>query len=363
MSAMESPSNPGFTSSRNHASSNHASQSAFLPEDQASPSRTAPVAPVFIHPHRPRWRNYTAFVLSGGGARGALQVGILRALLEHGERPDVVIGTSIGAWNAAWVARDPTLAGIAGLEAAWHTTHPARVLLDMDPPPRTPAQALASMRLLSIARRLTAGYPSLYSDAGMQHFITRYLKDVTFEEMAVPLRVIAADITHGTRTIFSSGPVAPAVLASSAIPGVFPPVRIGDAVYVDGGSLDNCSLETALDLGARRLFVLDVGYDESGAGAPLWTSDGDPQTVRRGLGAPPLAAVLERTVQVMSRYQLARALERVPRGVEVHVFRPDTGEGGGALEFGKASQWIERGYQQAREYLRLHLPQSTTVHA
>ena len=334
------------------------------PEDNTSASGVAaPFAPVFIAPRQPRWRNYTAFVLSGGGARGALQVGILRALLEHGERPDVVIGTSIGAWNAAWVARTPTLAGIAGLEAAWHTTHPARVLLDMDPPPRTPAQALASMRLISIARRLTAGYPSLYSDAGMQHFIARYLKDASFEDMAIPLRIIAADITHGTRAIFSSGPVAPAVLASSAIPGVFPPVRIGDTVYVDGGTLDNCSLETALDLGARRLFVLDVGYDESGAGAPLWTSNGDPQTVRRGLGAPPLAAVLERTVQVMSRYQLARALERVPRGVEVHVFRPDTGEGGGALEFGKAPQWIERGYQQAREYLQLHLPHPAAVRA
>ncbi|MGH2515671.1 MAG: patatin-like phospholipase family protein, partial [Ktedonobacterales bacterium] len=140
--------------------------------------------------------------------------------------------------------------------------------------------------------------------------------------------------------------------ASSAIPGVFPPVRIEDTVYVDGGSLDNCSLETALELGARRIFVLDVGYDENSAGAPLWTSDGNPQTLRRGLGAPPLAAVLERTVQAMSRYQLARALERIPRGVEVHVLRPGTGESGGALEFGKAPQWIERGYRQALDDLR-----------
>lgn len=316
---------------------------------------TAPsVAPLTFKRRRPRWRNYTAFVLSGGGARGALQVGSLRALLELGERPDVVIGTSIGAWNAAWVARDPTLAAISGLEAAWHTTHPARVLLDMDPPPHTPAQALASMRLFSIARRLTAGFPSLYSDAGMQHFIERYLKDVRFEDMAVPLRIIATDITHGTRAIFAAGPVAPAVLASSAIPGVFPPVRLGDSVYVDGGSVDNCSLDTALDLGARRIFVLDVGYDENSAGAPLWTSDGSPQTLRRGLGTPPVAAVLERTVQAMSRFQLAQALERMPRGVEVHVLRPGTGEGGGALEFGKAPRWIERGYRQALDELRAH---------
>lgn len=312
-------------------------------------------------PRQPRWRNYTAFVLSGGGARGALQAGALKALLEYGERPDVLIGTSIGAWNAAWLARNPTLAGIAELEAAWHTTHPWRVLLDMDPPPHTPSQALVSMRIFSVARRLTAGYPSLYSDAGMQHFIERYLKDATFEDMAMPLRIIAADITNGVRTIFSSGPVAPAVLASSAIPGVFPPVRIGDTVYVDGGTLDNCSIETALELGARRIFILDVGYDEGSAGASLWTSNGEPQTLLRGMSTPPLAAVLERTVQVMSRYQLSRALERVPRGIEVHVLQPSTGEGGGALEFGKAARWIARGYAQASAYLRTHLPQSVAA--
>lgn len=367
MPATEPPSASARASSNGHSkrrpstTPSPGSPAAKLARGASSP--IAPFALAAFTPRQPRWRDYTAFVLSGGGARGALQVGILRALLEHGERPDVVIGTSIGAWNAAWIARNPTLAGIAGLEAAWHTTHPARVLLDMDPSPHTPAHALASMRLFSIARRLTAGFPSLYSDAGMHHFIERYLKEVSFEDMVVPLRIIAADITHGTRAVFSSGPVAPAVLASSAIPGVFPPVRIGDSVYVDGGSLDNCSLETALEMGARRVFVLDVGYDESSAGAPLWTSEGDPQTVRRGLGTPPLAAVLERTVQVMSRYQLARALERMPRGIEVHVLRPDTGDGGGALEFGKAPQWIERGYRQAREYLHLHLPQPAAVRA
>src|SRR5579863_2722396 len=69
--------------------------------------------------HRPRWRGYTAFVLSGGGARGALQVGALRALLECGERPDVIVGTSIGAWNGAVLARDPTLTGVEAVEEAW----------------------------------------------------------------------------------------------------------------------------------------------------------------------------------------------------------------------------------------------------
>jgi NTE family protein len=314
-------------------------------------------------PRRPRWRAYTAFVLSGGGARGALQVGALRALLEAGERPDVVIGTSIGAWNGAWLARTPTLEGIEALAAAWRSLHPTGVLLGTDPPANAPTQAVRSMRLLAVARRLTSGYPSVYPNTGLQNLVNTYLKDVQFEDMAVPLRIIATDLTRGQRMVFESGPVGPAVLASSAIPAVFPPVRIGDAVYVDGGALDNASLETALALGARRIFVLDVGYDESSAGAVLWSAE---QPVRSGraptAAAHAVAAVLERTVQVVSRYQLMRALERVPRGIEVHVIQPSTGEGGGALDFAKAPAWIERGYAEARKHLLAHLPEAAAVH-
>ncbi len=301
--------------------------------------------------HRPRWRSYTAFVLSGGGARGALQVGALRALLECGERPDVIIGTSIGSWNGAVLALNPTLAGVEAVEGAWRTAHPSRVLLGMEPPVNT-AQALAAMRALTAVRRLAAGEPSLYSDAGMRQMIARLLGDTTFEQMAVPLRIIATDITHGTRAIFGTGPVAPAVLASSAIPGIFPPVRIGEAVYVDGGALDNASVETALALGARRIFVLDVGYDEHGSHARLWSEVQPEDSHRRRIaGVLALSAVLERTTQVVSRYQLDRTLQRVPPGIEMHVLRIGTKAGGGALEFEKAPQWMRQGYEATAAYL------------
>lgn len=302
--------------------------------------------------HRPRWRGYTAFVLSGGGARGALQVGALRALLEAGERPDVVVGTSIGAWNGAVLASDPTLCGVETMERAWRSAHPIRVLLGMEPRAGSPAQALAAMRALTAVRRLAAGQPSLYSDTGMQQLLGKLVGASTFEELAVPLRVIAADITHGKRVVFDSGHVAPAVLASSAIPGIFPPVRIGDAAYVDGGALDNASIETALSLGARRVFVLDVGYDGHDAGSALWSEVQPQDSVRRRtMGVLAVSAVLERTTQVISRYQLDRALLRVPRGVETHVLHVSADAGGGALEFEKAPQWIEQGYDFARTYL------------
>jgi NTE family protein len=338
---------------------------------------------------KPRWSGYTAFVLSGGGARGALQVGALRALLEAGERPDVVVGTSIGAWNGALLARDPTLGGVDVIEAAWRGAHPTRVLLGMEPPANAPAQAHATLRMIAAARRVAAGRPSLYGDAGVREFVQRLVGDLTFEQLAIPLRVVATDITHGTRAVFDSGPLAPAVLASSAIPGIFPPVHIGDAVYVDGGTLDNASVETALRLGARRLFVLEVGYDEQATGSALWSVESleehldgaDPgkngkqgRSRRRGRddGAArrpavhPLAALLERTSQVVSHYQLEQALARIPRGVEVHVIRVGHAAAGGALEFEKAPRWMEQGYEFTRVYLaaaKIGQPQATPATA
>lgn len=309
----------------------------------------------YSSPHRPRWHNYTAFVLSGGTARGALQVGALRALLERDLHPDLIVGTSIGAWNGAWLARNPTLEGISGLEHLWQTAHPIRVLLGREPIAATPQQAVRGVLIVAAGQRVAAGHPSLYSDAGLRQFITKAVGDSTFEQMAVPLHIIATDITHGTRTVFSSGPIAPAALASSAIPGIFPPVRIGDSVYVDGGAVDNAGIDTALALGARRIFVIDVGFDESKSGESLWSEDTAISAKPRSNSAHALAALLERTVQTMSRYQLEQAIARVPRGVEVHVIRAATGAKGGSLDFDRAPVWIKQGYATAKTYLDAHL--------
>ena len=309
--------------------------------------------------HRPRWHSYTAFVLAGGGARGALQVGALRALLEAGEYPDVVVGTSIGAWNGACLALHPTPDGVEWLVGAWLSATTNRLLLGVDPRLNASPQAVNFGRVLAALRRLAAGNPSLYSDVGLRRFIDRYLKDVTFDDMAIPLRIIAADITASTRAIFSTGPVVPAVMASGAIPGVFPPVTIDGHIYVDGGALDNASIETALMLGARHIYVLDVGYDDASVVKPLLPHDSEdrhrsPQWARTS-SVHTLVTVLERTAQVMNRYQLSRALERVPRGIDIHVLRLGANVSGGTLDFDKAGTWIEIGYASASEYLsKLH---------
>ncbi len=306
-----------------------------------------------IHGARLRERSGTAFVFSGGGVRGALHVGALRALLEHGVQPDMLVGTSIGAWNAAWLARTPTLPGVEALADAWRELHPAQALLGHTPRTGTRMRTLSSRLLVTALRRLAHGQPSLYSDAGMRQVLSHHLGDLTFEDLALPLHVIAADLTHGGRAVFNTGPIVPAVLASSAIPGIFPPVRIGDAIYADGGTVDGCSVETAVNLGARRIFVLAIGYDTVGDGGALWTGAAQPVTNSPHHKSPySAAAVIERASQVMGNYQIQRALEQLPRDVESHVITLSTTTGNGTLKFGDVSTWIERAYTMTRDYLR-----------
>jgi predicted acylesterase/phospholipase RssA len=315
----------------------------------------------------PQWYGYTAFVLSGGGARGALQVGAVRALLEGGIQPDVLIGTSIGAWNAAVLARFPIEEALERMTEAWRQSQPAHILLGRESGSSMPPhQALTGVLMLSAIRRVKQGYPSLYSDTGQKRLIADLLDGVTFEELRLPLRVIASDLVYARHKIFDSGPVAPAVLASSAIPGIFPPVQIGESVYVDGGALDNTNLELALKLGARRIFLLDVGYDATNDDPAFWAravtrsrherQRDKAQEKPREPTMHPLAAVLERTIQVMSAYQRDRAIARVPPGAEMNVLRLSTGTGDGMLVFGKAEDWMERGYAQTQEYLRSSMP-------
>jgi predicted acylesterase/phospholipase RssA len=327
-------------------------------KDLSLEERNAPSAPPSHERRPPRWYGYTAFVLSGGGARGALQVGAVRALLEAGLEPDVLIGTSIGAWNAAVMARFPLQEALERMTAVWRQTQPAQILLGRESRVNgAPEQALTGALMVAAIRRVTQGYPSLYSDTGQKRLIAELLADVTFEDLRLPLRVVASDLVFARHTIFSSGPVAPAVLASSAIPGIFPPVQIGESIYVDGGALDNINLDIALRLGARRIFLLDVGYDATNDDPAFWTRavTRTRNEKPRETTMHPLAAVLERTIQVMSGYQRERAIERVPPGVALHVLRLSTGTSEGMLVFGKADQWMERGYAQTQEYLRASL--------
>lgn len=300
----------------------------------------------------PQHAGATAFVFSGGGARGALHVGALRALLEAGIRPDMLVGTSIGAWNAAWLAQSPTLDGVAALAGIWQNLQAGQILLGQRRSIWSRARALHGLLMLAALRRIARGCSSLYSDTGLRQILSQRFADLAFEDLALPLSVIATNLSHGGRAVFQRGTLVDALLASSAIPGIFPPVSVDGALYADGGMVDGCSVETAIEMGARRIFVLAIGYDAEAGDGAAWAHAGE-QALAVGRGMPRHSApsVIQRASQVMGNYQIQRALERTPPGVEAHLISLSQGAGGGTLSFGNVAELIERAYQSTRTYL------------
>lgn len=299
---------------------------------------------------KPCWNDYTAFVFSSGGARGALQVGAVKALMEQGITPDLIIGTSIGSWNGAALALDPTDRGVEQLLSIWRSLTTSRILLGWEPHLPTAAPAFAGAFMVAAIRRVTMGFPSLYGDSGLRQVFSEHLKGMRFEDAKVPLRVIASNLTTGGLTVFGHGPVELALLASAAIPGIFPPVSIHGEILVDGGALESASIDTAIRMGARRIFVLDCGYEVT----PEFEEELKAIVKRTGRqsNSHALAVLLERTAAMVGRYQMDRSIERVPPGIEVHVIRPAASLNEAALDFDHAATWIDVAYEHATEYLK-----------
>jgi NTE family protein len=185
-----------------------------------------------------------AFVLSGGGPLGALQVGAMRAMLDHGIGPELVVGTSVGALNAAFIAFDPTRAGAVKLESMWRT------LANEDLFPTSRLKAPWTKFLMRGDR--------VFENTGIERLVIDGLGDVIFEDAHIPLGVVGADLETGEERIFTSGAVLPALLASTALPGVYAPVTIDGRRYIDGGVANNVPVAPALAMGASTVYVLDT---------------------------------------------------------------------------------------------------------
>jgi NTE family protein len=191
----------------------------------------------------PSDRVRTAFVLSGGGNQGVAQIGMLRALIERGIIPDVVVGCSAGALNGAALCYAPNLTGIARLSAVWSELSTNDVF---------PGGKLS--RAWTVVRKGT----HLFPNDGLAQVIDRATPARSFGDLAIPLRVIAADLDSGEEVVFCRGPLAPALLASAALPGVFPVIYHDGRRLVDGGVVDSVPLWHALCGPVDRIFVLNV---------------------------------------------------------------------------------------------------------
>ena len=188
----------------------------------------------------------TAFVLGGGGVLGAHEVGMLRALAQAGVRPDLVVGTSVGAINGAVVAADPAPPA-ARLAQLWQGEALRQAFRET---------------LWGRAVRLARSGTHLHSIEPLRHMLDDALPGGTFADLAVPFHCVAASIEDATARWFSDGPVVPAVLASCAVPGLLPPVEVDGRHYFDGGLVDSIPVGRAVALGARTVYVLHVGRIE-----------------------------------------------------------------------------------------------------
>ena len=184
----------------------------------------------------------TAFVFAGGSSLGAMQAGMLQALYEAGVRPDLLVGTSAGALNAAYIASRPqTVVTAKELANVW------RDLCRDDVFPIHPPTLIAG---------LGNHRDHLVPNKPLTRLIARHLRLDRLEQAIVPLHIVAFDLLSGSEVRLCEGPAPSAVLAAAAIPGVLAPVQWGDHLLVDGGVVNNTPISHAVELGAERIYIL-----------------------------------------------------------------------------------------------------------
>lgn len=261
----------------------------------------------------------TAFVLSGGASLGAVQVGMLRSLLERGIVPDLIVGSSVGAINGAWLAGRPDVAGVEALANVWQSIGRRDVF------PTHPVVGLLGF----LGRRDHLVPPDRLARLIREHLPYTYLEDAP-----VPLHIVATQVTTGQEVLLSRGPAVPAILASAAIPGIFPPVQIGAHLLMDGGVVNNTPISHAVHLGATTVYVLPTGYACNLTEAP----------------SSALGVVLQ-ALTLLIEQQLMNDVERYESVADLHVLPPLCPLAVSAADFSHAAELIDRAHRASAEWL------------
>jgi NTE family protein len=233
-------------------------------------------------PRAPR----TAFVLSGGGNQAVCQVGMLRALLERDVVPDVLVGTSAGAWNASVIAAVPSLEGVDRLVETWEKLR---------------GDVVFPGGRFSRAWNLLTRDDHLFENDGLRELLANSGTPETFSDLVVPLRVVACDLETGEEVVFAAGPLVPALLATAALPGLFPPIRHDGRILVDGAVVDTVPLSHALAGPVDRVYVLPI----------------DNELNSRNLRSPIDVAI--RAFAISRRQRFDIELRNVPESIDVVV--------------------------------------------
>jgi NTE family protein len=251
----------------------------------------------------------TAFVFAGGGSLGAIQVGMMQALVAHGVKADMVVGSSVGSMNGAYYAGNPTLEGVKQLATIWRGLRRSDVF---------PLSAGALLGLLWHR-------DFLISRGGIRALVQRNLPYQNLEDARIPVHIIATDFLSGDTVVLSRGSAADAIEASTAIPGAFAPVSLGGRYLADGAISSNTPVRVAIGLGARRLIIMPTGYTCTTQHPPM--------------GA--VANALHALTLLIAR-QLTAELEFVPPDIACLVVPPLCPLSGSPYDFSRTDENISR---------------------
>jgi NTE family protein len=269
----------------------------------------------------------TAIVLSGGGNLGAMQAGSVVALFEAGIKADLLVGTSVGAMNSAFLATHPGLEGANALRDAWAELRRAEAI-QLGP-------LLAFMGFFGLRDHLV-------SAKQLRRLLDKWIPIDRFEQSTVPFAVVATDALSGDAVVVTRGEVGPALAASSAIPGIFPPVRVNGRWLIDGSLSSNHPVLEAQDLGADEIYLVT--------------------TVTAPRTAPPKGAVAVAMNSVsllttrVARLQVAEAQRRAEQmGGRIHVVPSAEPLAPGPFDYRRSAELAERAYQRTRQWLSQEL--------
>jgi NTE family protein len=260
----------------------------------------------------------TAFVFAGGGSFGAVQVGQLLALVAHGLRADMVVGSSAGAINGAYYAGAPDLEGVERLAQIW------RGLQRQDVFP------LGWRTALGLARRRDF----LVSSEGLRRLVHKHLPYRTLQEAKIPVHIVATDILTGEAVVLSDGPTAEAILASTAIPAAFAPIKLNGRYLADGAITSCTPVKCAVERGAKRLIVLPTGYACARKDPP------------RGAVANALHAL-----NLLITRQITSELESLDASIDYYVAPPLCPLLGSPYDFSQTAELIRRATASTQAWL------------
>jgi NTE family protein len=265
-----------------------------------------------------------ALVLSGGGALGAFQAGFLRALFRTGFAPSLIVGTSAGAMNGAFIAFHPHADGADSLAGIWRALR---------------SRSLFAFNPLRVAFQFVSQQLCIANASLLQELIERHMPVDDIAAANVPLYITATNLTEGRKAVFHAGPVSQAVLASTALPGIFCPVEMNGQLYVDGGVLANLDLETAIDAGASEILAIDLSRCIDG---------------RR---PDSIVGLWLQTLDVVQRERVDREMERLAGRARITLVQPGLSSPFALTSFSGVDRLLEEGERFAEEALaRYALP-------